>query len=77
MLAATGIDATRPPQIVALGSGIENAILAGGDPSTLLPPTASGGCVAAGRDAFTISGPDYFDRMISADCETGNPANTK
>jgi len=72
MLAATGIDATRPPQIVALGSSIENAILAGGDPSTLLPPTASGGCIAAGRDAFTISGPDYFDRMISADCETGN-----
>ncbi len=75
MLAATGIDATRPPQIVALGSGIENAILAGGDPSTLLPPTASGGCVAAGRDAFTISGPDYFDRMISADCEAGNQTN--
>jgi filamentous hemagglutinin family protein len=71
MLAATGIGATRPPQIVALGSSIENAILLGGDPSTLLPPTASGGCVAAGRDAFTISGPDYFDRMISADCEAG------
>jgi len=71
MLAATGIDATRPPQIVALGSSIENAILMGGDPSTLLPPTASGGCLAAGRDAFTISGPDYFDRMISASCETG------
>jgi filamentous hemagglutinin family protein len=71
MLAATGIDATRPPQIVALGSGIENAILMGGDPSLLLPPTASGGCVAAGRDAFTISGPDYFDRMISANCEAG------
>jgi len=70
MLAATGIDATRPPQIVALGSSIENAILMGGDPSTLLPPTASGGCLAAGRDAFTISGPDYFDRMISASCET-------
>jgi filamentous hemagglutinin family protein len=71
MLAATGMDATRPPQIVALGSNIEDAILAGGDPSTLLPPTASGGCVAAGRDAFTISGPDYFDRMISASCDTG------
>ncbi len=71
MLAATGIDATRPPQMVALGSSIENAILAGGDPSTLLPPTASGGCLAAGRDAFTISGPDYFDRMISATCEAG------
>jgi filamentous hemagglutinin family protein len=72
MLAATGMDATRPPQIVALGSNTEEAILAGGDPSLLLPPTASGGCVAAGRDAFTVSGPDYFDRMISADCDAGN-----
>jgi filamentous hemagglutinin family protein len=74
MLAATGMDATRPPQIVALGNGIENAILAGGDPSILLPATASGGCIAAGRDAFTISGPDYFDRMISANCDAGNQA---
>ncbi|MGB5541444.1 MAG: filamentous hemagglutinin N-terminal domain-containing protein [Gammaproteobacteria bacterium] len=72
MLVATGTDATRPPQIVALGSSIESAILAGGDPGTLLPPTASGGCIVAGRDAFTISSPDYFDRMISVTCETGN-----
>lgn len=72
MLAATGMDATRPPQIVALDRSIETAILAGSDPSTLLPPTASGGCVAAGRDAFTVSSPDYFDRMISTSCETGN-----
>jgi len=68
MLAATGADATRPPQIVALDSGIEAAILAGRDPGTLLPPTASGGCLAAGRDAFTVSAPDFFDRMISAAC---------
>jgi hypothetical protein len=72
MLVATGTDATRPPQIVALDGSIETAILAGGDPSTLLPPTASGGCVAAGRDAFTVSSPDFFDRMISASCESGN-----
>jgi filamentous hemagglutinin family protein len=71
MLVATGIDTTRPPQIVALDSSIESAIQRGGDPSTLLPPTASGGCVAAGRDAFTVSGPDYFDRLISAACDTG------
>jgi hypothetical protein len=69
MLAATGADATRPPQFVALDRGIEAAILAGADPTTLLPPTASGGCIAAGRDAYTISGPDYFDRMISISCE--------
>jgi hypothetical protein len=69
MLVATGADATLPPRIVALDSSIEDAILAGGDPSVLLPPTASGGCLAAGRDAFTISGPDYFDRMISTSCE--------
>ena len=69
MLAATGVDATRPPPVAALGGSLEEAILAGGDPSALLPPTASGGCVAAGRDAFTISGPDYFDRMVSASCE--------
>lgn len=71
MLAATGMDATRPPQIVALDGSIESAILAGGDPSILLPPAASGGCVAAGRDAYTISSPDFFDRMISASCESG------
>jgi filamentous hemagglutinin family protein len=72
MLVATGMDTTHPPQIVALDSGIANAILGGADPSTLLPPTASGGCVAAGRDAFTISGPDYYDRVISGTCNTGS-----
>ena len=70
MLVATGVDATRPPQIIALDGGIEAAILAGADPGALLPPTASGGCVATGRDAFTISAPDFFDRMISASCES-------
>jgi filamentous hemagglutinin family protein len=69
MLAATGADATRPPQFVALDRGIEAAILAGADPTALLPPAASGGCIAAGRDAYTISGPDYFDRMIPRACE--------
>jgi len=69
MLVATGADATRPPRVVALASDVEAAILAGGDPSTLLPPTASGGCVAAGRDAFTVSDTDYFDRLISTSCE--------
>ncbi|MDX1698480.1 MAG: hypothetical protein R3308_09345, partial [Thiohalobacterales bacterium] len=68
MLVATGADATRPPRIVALGSDVEQAILAGGDPSVLLPATASGGCLAAGLDAFTISDSDFFDRMISAAC---------
>ena len=72
MLVATGTDATRPPQMIALDSSIEAAILAGGDPGTLLPPTASGGCIAAGRDAFTVSGPDYFDRMISVSCASGD-----
>jgi hypothetical protein len=72
MLVATGMDTTRPPRIVALDGSIESAIQHGGDPSTLLPPTASGGCVAAGRDAFTVSGPDYFDRLISAACDTGD-----
>jgi hypothetical protein len=70
MLVATGSDATRPAQIVALDSGIEAAILAGGDPAILLPPAAAGGCIAAGRDAFTVSSPDYFDRMISVSCES-------
>jgi len=70
MLVATGRDATKPPQIVALASNVEAALLAGGDPSVLLPPTAAGGCVAAGRDAFTISSPGYFERMISASCKT-------
>ena len=70
MLVATGADATRPSRIAALGSDIEAAILAGADPGTLLPPTASGGCVAAGRDAFTISGTDYYDRLISTSCES-------
>jgi len=70
MLVATGRDATKPPQIVALDSSIEYALQSGGDPSVLLPPTAAGGCVAAGRDAFTISSPGYFERMISASCKT-------
>ena len=70
MLVATGRDATKPPQIVALDSSVEDALLAGGDPSVLLPPTAAGGCLAAGRDAFTISRPGYFERMISSSCET-------
>jgi len=70
MLVATGADATRPPRMAALDSAVEAAILAGADPGTLLPPTASGGCVAAGRDAFTISGADYFDRLISRSCES-------
>lgn len=70
MLVATGADATRPPRIMALASDVEAAILAGGDPSTLLPPTASGGCVAAGRDAYTVSTADYFDRLISTSCES-------
>ncbi|NNJ93374.1 MAG: filamentous hemagglutinin N-terminal domain-containing protein, partial [Halobacteria archaeon] len=47
MLVATGADATRPPRMAALDSNVEAAILAGGDPSKLLPATASGGCVAA------------------------------
>ena len=58
-------------EIPEIAEYADESDLMGGDPSTLLPATASGGCVAAGRDAFTISGPDYFDRMISADCETG------
>jgi filamentous hemagglutinin family protein len=69
MLVATGADATRPPRMMALDSNVQAAILAGGDPSTLLPATASGGCVAAGLDAFTISDGDYFDRLISASCK--------
>lgn len=70
MQVATGADATRPPQIVALGGDAETAILTGADPSTVLPATASGGCVAAGRDAWTVSEPDYFDRLISTSCES-------
>jgi filamentous hemagglutinin family protein len=69
MLVATGADATRPPRMVALDSNVQAAILAGGDPSKLLPATASGGCVAAGLDAFTVSEGDYFDRLISASCK--------
>ncbi|NNJ93913.1 MAG: hypothetical protein HKP57_04120, partial [Halobacteria archaeon] len=64
-----GADATRPPRMAALDSNVEAAILAGGDPSKLLPATASGGCVAAGLDAFTVSEGDYFDRLISASCK--------
>jgi hypothetical protein len=70
MLVATGADATRPPRIMALDDDIEAAIIAGGDLSTLLPPTASGGCVKAGRDAFTVSELDYYDRLISKSCES-------
>ncbi len=70
MLVATGADATQPPRIAALPGDIEAAILAGADPSTLLPPTASGGCLAAGRDAYTVTEADFFDRLISSSCES-------
>lgn len=72
MLVATGADVTQPPRIAALPGDVEAAILAGADPTTLLPPTASGGCVAAGRDAYTVTDADFFDRLISSSCESAS-----
>ena len=71
MLVATGVGATKPPRVVAMDVNIEEALLSGGDPTALLPPTAATGCVAAGKDAFSISAPDFFDKVVAGSCDTG------
>ncbi len=68
--AATGVGATKPPQVVAMDVDLEAALLSGADPSAILPPTAATGCVAAGNDAFSISAPDFFDQVVAGSCET-------
>ena len=71
LIVATGADTTRPPNIVPMDINIEEALLSGADPTELLPPTAATGCVQAGKDAYSISAPDFFDLVVSGSCETG------
>ncbi|WP_455234429.1 two-partner secretion domain-containing protein [Thiogranum longum] len=71
MLPATAIGTTRPAPMAAMEIDIEAILLWGGDPSKLLPPTAAGGCVAAGQDFISVSSPDFYDRLVSSSCATG------
>jgi filamentous hemagglutinin family protein len=74
MLASTSFGVTLPPQIrVAAVEQIdfEAAILAGADPSTLLPPTAAGGdaAIVNNNDTMTSTAdPDFCDTLVSGAC---------